>query len=187
MRTQHLDTVMEIEYAAFSAPWSANAYEYELHHNAMAHYYISVPQTPIRKSVFQSFRSRWFKHGESNGSTPVVGYGGFWLMTDEAHISTIASHPAWRKRGIGELLLVAMIEAAAELNARVATLEVRVSNHVAQMLYAKYGFAVVGERVNYYSDNGENAWIMTTPAIGSAVYQQQFQKLKTQLFDRLSR
>ncbi|MBI5649302.1 MAG: ribosomal protein S18-alanine N-acetyltransferase, partial [Chloroflexi bacterium] len=106
-----------------------------------------------------------------NGKAPIVGYAGFWMMTDEAHISTIASHPDWRRRGIGELLLLAMIEAAAEQNARVLTLEVRVSNQDAQVLYRKHGFNIVGERKHYYSDNQEDALIMTTPHITTAEYQ----------------
>lgn len=187
MRIQHLDAVMEIETAAFSAPWSAHAYEYELHHNAMAHYFIVAPCPPtLSRPAWQTFLARWQKRVPLVDA-PVVGYGGFWLMTDEAHISTIAAHPDWRQRGIGELLLIAMIEAAVELGARVVTLEVRVSNKIAQALYTKYGFTIAGERRNYYSDNGEDAWIMTTAPITAADYQRRFQELKAALLGRLSR
>lgn len=187
MRSLHLAQVMEIEVAAFSAPWSASAYEYELNHNAMAHYFVALPHTPVQTSPMQKMFARWLKSYTTNDNLPVLGYGGFWLMTDEAHISTIASHPAWRKQGVGELLLVAMIEAAIECGAHQVTLEVRVSNQVAQALYTKYDFRIVGERINYYSDNGENAWIMTTPPVTTAEYQQQFQPHKAKLLDRLSR
>ena len=118
---------------------------------------------------------------------PVVGYGGLWLMVDEAHISTLASHPHWRGRGIGELLLLAMLDGAAEIGGNVVTLEVRVSNISAQKLYRKYGFEVVGRRKGYYSDNGEDAFIMTTPAITTPEFVRSIQELKASLFKRLAK
>jgi len=108
-------------------------------------------------------------------------------MVDEAHISTIASHPDWRRNGVGELLLVAMIESAAEMGAGVVTLEVRASNQGAQSLYRKYGFEQVGLRKRYYSDNNEDALIMSTSRITGAPFVSQFERLKGHLFRRLSR
>jgi ribosomal-protein-alanine N-acetyltransferase len=110
---------------------------------------------------------------------------GFWLMAGEAHISTIAVKPDLRGRNIGELLLVAAIERAAELGAREVTLEVRASNLRAQELYLKYWFLKAGLRKAYYTDNNEDAIIMTTPPITSAEYQQKFQRLKEALLMRL--
>ncbi|MEW5717504.1 MAG: ribosomal protein S18-alanine N-acetyltransferase, partial [Chloroflexota bacterium] len=109
------------------------------------------------------------------------------VMVDEAHISTVATHPQWRRQGIGELLIIAMIERAAEIGARLMTLEVRVSNVDAQALYRKYGFDVVGHRPQYYSDNREDALIMTTPPIISAEYQRVFQERKAARLALLSR
>jgi ribosomal-protein-alanine N-acetyltransferase len=121
------------------------------------------------------------------GQNVILGYGGFWLMVDEAHISTIAAHHDWRRRGIGELLLVSMIDAGAKIGAQMVTLEVRVSNVNAQSLYRKYGFEVTGRRKGYYSDNGEDALIMSTPTITTAEFQRRMQDLKSRLFIRLSR
>jgi ribosomal-protein-alanine N-acetyltransferase len=199
MTAQDIGSVMEIEQEAFSAPWSARAYDYELHYNEMAHYYVArrqldgnAPVTP-RAATPSSWWQRLVRR-ERNVTEPpavarptVVGYGGFWLMVDEAHISTIASHRDWRRRGIGELLLVAMIDQAAEIGAEIVTLEVRVSNLAAQSLYRKYGFQVTGTRKRYYSDNGEDAWIMSTPQVSTAEYQRRLQELKSDLFARLSR
>jgi ribosomal-protein-alanine N-acetyltransferase len=201
MTPQDIPAVMEIEEVSFSAPWSARAYDYELRYNEMAYYFVArwqgggvqplhrphgqVLNAPARQAWWQ----RLFVRPESPTcpAAPIAGYAGFWVMVDEAHISTVATHLQWRRRGIAELLLIAMVERAAEIGAQVMTLEVRVSNVGAQALYRKHGFDVVGRRSHYYSDNSEDALIMTTPAITSAEFQRVFQELKTGLLARLSR
>ena len=92
----------------------------------------------------------------------IVGFGGMWLMVDEGHIITFAIHPAWRRQRIGERLLLAFLDLALVRGAHEATLEVRLSNLPARRLYEKFGFRPVGLRPRYYSDNGEDALIMTT-------------------------
>ena len=106
-------------------------------------------------------------------------------MVDEAHITTIAMHPDFRRRGLGEFMLVRLIDIAFEINARWVTLEVRVSNHNAQNLYRKYGFREAGLRHRYYSDNQEDALIMWTDEIKSPTYKQKFQELKYTLMQKL--
>lgn len=117
----------------------------------------------------------------------MVGYCGFWIAAQEAHISTIAVDPKYRERGIGQLLLITAIEKALKLDATLMSLEVRVTNLVAQNLYRKYGFKVVGRRPRYYSDNREDALIMTVDGIASASYQRIFQRRRKQLLRRLQR
>ena len=106
-------------------------------------------------------------------------------MVDEAHITTIAMHPDFRRRGLGEFMLVSLIDIAYSINARWVTLEVRVSNHHAQNLYRKYGFREAGLRHRYYSDNQEDALIMWTDEIKSLTYTQKFQELKSTLKQKL--
>ncbi len=197
MTSQDIGAVMQIEQEAFSAPWSARAYDYELHYNEMAHYYVARRQLDGNELVaLQGVTpSSWWQRlvrRDKNVTVPpavvrptIVGYGGFWLMVDEAHISTIASHRDWRRRGIGELLLVSMLDRAVEIGANIVTLEVRVSNLSAQSLYRKYGFEVTGTRKKYYSDNGEDAFIMSTPPVTTAEYQRLIQELKDKLSTRL--
>jgi ribosomal-protein-alanine N-acetyltransferase len=108
----------------------------------------------------------------------IVGYAAMWLMVDEAHLTAIAVRGTHRHLGIGELLLISMMDLALQLKAQVMTLETRVSNLEAQALYEKYGFAKVGVRRHYYSDNGEDAVIMTTDRITSVSYQARLQELK---------
>ncbi len=138
MRVDDIPAVHEIERASFTAPWPTYAFKQELEANRLARYVVA-------------------RDGER-----IVGYAGLWLMVDEAHITTFAVHPRWRRRGIGERLLLAILEVAIARRAREATLEVRLSNVAARRLYEKYGFRPVGLRPRYYTDNGEDALIMTT-------------------------
>jgi len=186
MQLRDVAQVMEIERLSFPSPWSARAYRYELKENNLSHYFIARPRRPLAKKE----PSFWVGLRRSLGmaASPgvnILGYGGFWLMAGEAHISTIAVWPEWRRRGIGELLVVAMLERAVELGADLATLEVRVSNVAAQCLYQKYGFDKVGLHPRYYSDRGEDALIMTTKRLTSAAFQSGFQRLKAELGQRL--
>jgi [ribosomal protein S18]-alanine N-acetyltransferase len=152
-----LEDVQLIERASFTAPWPANAYRQELEANRLAHYLVVVV-------------------GER-----IVAYGGIWLMVDEAHITTFAVHPAYRRRGLGERLLLALLDLAIARHAREATLEVRLSNLPARRLYEKYGFRPVGIRPRYYSDNQEDALIMTTEPLALPVMRERFARLRAEL------
>lgn len=202
MRSEDISQVMQIEHVAFTAPWSARAYDYELHYNEMAHYFVARPQEELSRTPLHSgngssrkrhsFWDRFIRQElrstvpETVSHSPVVGYGGLWLMVDESHISTIATHPDWRGRGIGELLLLAMLDRSAEIGANIVTLEVRVSNSAAQALYTKYRFEIAGRRKGYYSDNGEDAYVMSTPQITTAQFSQHILELRAALVRRLS-
>ena len=201
MQPADVDEVMRIERISFSTPWSASSYRYELRHNDRATYFVArpklVPPSEVvrdsapEKRGWRGVVQRWLaSHGLQREPVrapraAVLGYGGFWIMAGEAHISTIAVRPEHRRRGIGELLLVTMIDRATKLNAEVVTLEVRVSNVAAQSLYRKYGFRQVELRRGYYSDNRESALIMATERITSAAFQSQFQRRKRALEERL--
>ncbi|MNX77631.1 ribosomal-protein-alanine N-acetyltransferase [compost metagenome] len=115
----------------------------------------------------------------------IVGYAGYWLILDEAHITTIAVHPAERRRSIGEIMLQFLIEHAAKADAKWLTLEVRVSNDGARKLYEKYGFTALGRRKGYYQDDGEDALVMWTENIWQSEYRERFEHLKAALAARL--
>lgn len=189
MRVEDIGPVLEIERLSFSAPWSARAYEYELRYNDLAHYFVarvmnggSAPRSGWNP---RDWFDTLFRANAPEIAPTLVGYVGFWLMVGEAHISTIAVNPGYRRRSIGELLLVAALERAMELHANQATLEVRVSNASAQELYLKYGFVKAGLRKGYYTDNNEDGIIMTTPPLSSAEYQQRYQRLREALLMRV--
>jgi ribosomal-protein-alanine N-acetyltransferase len=184
MQLRDISGVMEIEHASFPSPWSARAYRYELLENDLSHYFVvhqrqmEGPELSLLARVRRSL---------GVGMRPsILGHSGFWMMVGEAHISTIAVQPKWRGRGLGELLLVAMLDRATELEASIATLEVRVSNLTAQNLYHKYGFRQVGLRRRYYRDSNEDALIMSTERLTSAAFQSHFQQLKRALREKLT-
>ncbi|MCS7059742.1 MAG: ribosomal protein S18-alanine N-acetyltransferase [Anaerolineae bacterium] len=200
-----IPSVMEIERASFPLPWPEQAYRYELLQNPNAYFIVAqalpttrqmpLPVQPARsrrrtllRQLFQ--RSHVTSPGASDAATPgayvVVGYAGMWMLVDEAHISTIASHPAWRGRGIGELLLLSLIREAERRNAIFVTLEVRVSNTVAQRLYRKYQFEETGLRKRYYRDNGEDAIIMTVQHFQRPEYKRHLDALEQALRRRLA-
>jgi ribosomal-protein-alanine N-acetyltransferase len=110
----------------------------------------------------------------------IAGFVGLWFVLDEAHVVIIGIREKDRRRGIGEQLLISALEQAVVNDSRVVTLEVRQSNKPAIELYKKYGFQEVGLRRRYYSDNGENAVIMTTPPIQHDNFQGQFASLVEQ-------
>ena len=125
-----------------------------------------------RRMVWRRRNPSWRPGGEL-----VAGFVGLWYITDEAHIVAIGVRSEYRGLGLGEALMIAAIEQAIEREARVVTLEVRVSNHVAQNLYKKYGFTARGTRKGYYSDNREDALIMTSEELADAGYRAQLQRL----------
>ena len=199
MRLEHLPTVHEIEKRCFPQPWPQNAYRREIQSNRMAHYFIvrrledGADLEPAEVSATGAASTSASHEGgllgklarmfRGSGEPPptsaalevesksIVGYAGLWLMTDEAHVTTIAVAPESQGYGIGELLLLGLIDRAQQIGARWLTLEVRVSNKVAQNLYEKYTFKEMGLRRRYYSDNNEDALVMWTDPIESDAFQ----------------
>jgi [ribosomal protein S18]-alanine N-acetyltransferase len=185
MAVGDLDAVMAIEQVAHAAPWPASAYRHELEQNDLAHYIVLLPGDGDAGNT-NGLRSRllgWLRR--PRGGRAVIGYGGFWLMAGEAHISTIAVDPEWRGMGLGELLLLELIERAIDLKAEMVTLEVRISNTTAQNLYSKYQFEITGTRKRYYRNNNEDAHIMTVEGVQSPAYRsfldEQFRLLRQRL------
>ncbi len=194
--------VIEIERLAYPSTWPPSAYRKELQDNRWAHYivlrdkhitgeYAAVPQQEAGKSRKSRLFPLSLLPSRPTVTVPlpelvsIIGFSGLWLMVDEAHITTIAMHPGHRGSGLGELLLASLIDTAYTIGAKWVTLEVRVSNHVAQSLYRKYGFREEGVRHRYYSDNQEDALIMWTDEINSPNYRQKFQQLRAALLTKL--
>lgn len=157
MRKEDVEEAVEIEKAAYGEHhWSADSFQGELNNN-LANYYCA-----------------WFK-GQ------MVGYAGFWNILDEGHITTIATHPDFKRKKIAEALINKIIEECYEKMIKYITLEVRVSNEPAIKLYEKYGFKSLGKRKGYYQNNNEDALIMWTENIFWDNFKQEYEKKNCKL------
>ena len=136
MREEDIEQVLVVEQASFTVPWSREAFYNELHNNKFAVYMVLEEDNKI------------------------IGYCGTWIVIDEAHVTNVAILPEFRGRKLGETMLRKLMSVSREMGAKSMTLEVRVTNHVAQSLYRKLGFQNGGIRKNYYSDNQEDALVM---------------------------
>jgi len=161
MSAKDIEPIMEIESVIFGEyHWTPQSFISEIE-NDLGNYYTAVDNTG-----------------------KIIGYCGFWLIFDEAHITTIAVRPEFRNRGLGEYLLQKMIEAGYAKNAKWFTLEVRAGNIPAQKLYYKYGFKSIGLRKKYYQDNDEDALIMWTENIWDTKYTNLLDELRQQLKEK---
>ena len=146
MTPQDLEVVGEIDRLSFALPWPAKAFQFELFENLNS--WLSVAETVT-----------------SPGKATVIGVIVMWFIIDEVHISTLAVHPDYRRRGVAQTLLKAALAESQQRGALAVTLEVRATNLAAQQLYKKFGFKIVGRRIRYYRDNDEDALIMTLKQI----------------------
>jgi ribosomal-protein-alanine N-acetyltransferase len=190
--------VMEVEQQSFPTMWPPTAFRREIQHNRLARYLVASqrrpdappleprPRAPGLRRLVDGLRPR-IDHDDTppeERDELVVGFIGVWLLVDEAHVVTIAVRDSHRGRGVGELLLIAAIETALREAQETVTLECRVSNTVAIRLYEKYGFQQVGLRPRYYSDNHEDAYILTASDVSSPAYRELFAGLRDEHRDR---
>jgi ribosomal-protein-alanine N-acetyltransferase len=195
MRLEDVPEVSRVEHECFTNPWPQSAYRRELRNNANNHYIVLRETRPRRDEAARRADGRgprallpFVRRPEppEEQSDPIVGFAGMWVLFDEAHVTTIGVLPNRRGKGLGELLLAALFDEALARGAEWLTLEVRVSNASAQALYEKYGFTRQGVRRRYYSDNGEDAYIMWSPSLRSEAFREQFARLKAALQERLN-
>jgi [ribosomal protein S18]-alanine N-acetyltransferase len=156
MRLADVPQVVAIDQVSFRPPWSARSYAYEITESTYSHMVV------LEDSEGEQPLSLWQRLLGTPRDVPrrILGYGGLWNISDEAHISTIASHPAYRGRGLGEIALAGMVVKAIFMRASYIILEVRVSNVAAQNLYKKYAFDVFELKKGYYHSDGEDAYDM---------------------------
>ncbi|MCH8993489.1 MAG: ribosomal protein S18-alanine N-acetyltransferase [Chloroflexi bacterium] len=179
MRPDDIRRVLDIERQSFPTMWPQTVYQRELK-NKMARYFVAYEPAAERAepesassqppSRLGRLLQRFFGGPPAPSSDRILGMVGLWCAMGEGHVVTIAVRMEQRRLGIGELLLVAALEAAMEAGQDEVTLEYRVSSRAARALYDKYGFNQVGVRARYYSDNQEDAVLMTTPPLRSLPY-----------------
>lgn len=193
MRSKDVPEVSQLERRCFTNPWPESAYYRELREPNRNYYIVlrwqvSSEEADLEPAVPFGTLSRWLRPPSSVrvGTQPLVGFAGMWVLYGEAHVTTIGVAPEHRRRGLGEVLFLTLISEAIRRDAEVVTLEVRVSNVAAQALYRKYGFTERGVRPRYYSDNREDAYIMTSPSLRDPAYRQQLLTLRDRLLAKLA-
>jgi ribosomal-protein-alanine N-acetyltransferase len=138
MTERDVPAVSHIDQLSFSLPWPEHSFRYEVSENRVARCFVAEAEDKRIAAMIVS-----------------------WLIVDEMHIATIATHPDFRRQGIGMQLLTYALVDGREQGARLAFLEVRASNEAAQEMYRRFGFQQTGKRPRYYRDNGEDAILMT--------------------------
>jgi ribosomal-protein-alanine N-acetyltransferase len=196
MRPKDIPEIIDIERDSFSMAWPANSYRRELEQNRMARYVVlryepGPGEPPFTRRARDtrpfplSLLPNPFERGEADNDAPIVGYGGLWLMVDEAHVTSVAVRPEFRGKGLGQLLMLVLFDIALQRDARWVTLEVRLSNTGAQNLYKKLGFHEAGIRPRYYTDNNEDAVIMWSEELKTPAFRERNQRIKSDLMSRL--
>lgn len=135
LEASHIAAILEIEQVINTAPWSEKSFRNELTH----------PHGVFLAAI---------------GDGRIVGYGGFWMVVDEAHITTIAIAPEQQGKGIGKKLMIELLTRAKSRQMTCSTLEVRASNETAIRLYERLGYVTTARRKSYYPDNREDAIVM---------------------------
>ncbi len=200
MTIDDIDEVSRVEQRCFATPWPASAYRRELRYPSQ-NFYIVLRDDPDGPKALSTAPRSVGTNGEDAGRIPfltflrkpggrercpILGFGGMWVLLDEAHITTIGVEPDEQGKGLGEYLFVALLDEAIQRRATWVTLEVRVSNQAAQALYRKYGFTVQGRRPSYYSDNHEDAFIMWSDSFRDPAYRDSIERLRRGILHRLA-
>lgn len=157
MRRRHQRQVLRIDHQVYPRPWSLGLYLGELSTTEGRSYLVA------------------------RQGTQVVGYAGLMVIVGDAHVTTVAVAPAHQHRGLATRLLLVLLRDALVLGAERVTLEVRASNHEAQRLYSRFGFAPAGVRKAYYVDNREDAVIMWAIDVGTAEYAERLARIEASL------
>jgi ribosomal-protein-alanine N-acetyltransferase len=203
MRLEDVVEVSRVERRCFNNPWPTAAYRRELR-NPEHNYYIvlrgsDAHTVQTRERFVDEFAENWrsiralgllsiARRSQSPPAAqqPIAGFAGMWQLYDEAHITTIGVDTPYRGRGLGEALLLRLLDESVRRGANMLTLEARVSNEGAIRLYEKYGFSIHGVRPRYYSDNGEDAYLMWSPSLRDVAFLDHVDELRRALIERLA-
>ena len=143
MMLEDIPAVVELDKISFSLPWPERSFRFEVNDN------------PVSRC--------WVADVDGRVIGMVVG----WMLVDEIHIATIATHPDFRRQGIGRKLLSHTLQRASEEGAESSFLEVRESNLAAQEMYRQFGYEATGRRKRYYRDNDEDAILMNLGSLNN--------------------
>ncbi len=154
MTLADIPTVLDLERSTFPQPWSEGIFRDEL-----------------------ALSDRVYVVAERDGQ--LVGFAGLMLVSDDAHVTTLAVNANARKGGLGTQLMLELVEAGLGRGARNLTLEVRSTNEGAQRLYERFGMVAVGVRKHYYRD--DDAVIMWANDIDEPEYAARLAEIRSSL------
>jgi [ribosomal protein S18]-alanine N-acetyltransferase len=203
MRLEDVAEVSRVERRCFSNPWPTAAYRRELRTPEHNHYIVlrgsDAHAMQSRDRFVDELAENWRglralgllslnrrQQGPPPAPQPIAGFAGMWQLYDEAHITTIGVDVPYRGRGLGEALLLRLLDESVRRGANMTTLEVRISNEGAIRLYEKYAFSVHGVRPRYYSDNGEDAYLMWSPSLRDDAFLELIETHRQALIERLA-
>jgi len=147
MTLEDIPAVIELDKLSFSLPWPERSFRYELTENSASRCWVA----------------------ELDGR--IVAMLVAWLLVDEAHVATVATHPDLRRQGIAKKLLAYALQHMKSEGAVSSFLEVRAGNIAAQEMYRKFGYHVAGRRKRYYKDNGEDAILMSLEGLNIRMFE----------------
>ncbi len=189
MALDDIPQVRSIEQRTFPNPWPRDSYRREVLDNERARYFVlrraaggRATEPPPRRPFPLNLLARGMERARAD---EIVGFAGLWLMIDEAHITTLAVDTTYQGRGLGELLLLESAKLSRRAGATRMTLEVRISNLIAQRLYRKYDFADSGVRPRYYSDDFEDALVMWSEDIDQPAFAATLARHEARLLRRI--
>jgi ribosomal-protein-alanine N-acetyltransferase len=155
MRRRHLRGVLRIEQQVYPRPWTFGLFLGEISQRGSRVYLVA------------------------RVASEVVGYAGLFRAVDDGHITTVAVDPAWQRYGIATRMLLTLARAAIERGCRNLTLEVRMSNSGAQVLYQRFGFVPAGVRKGYYPETGEDALVMWANDVDTDEYAARLREIES--------
>ena len=141
MTLDDVAAVIELDQRSFSLPWPERSFRFELTDNPASRCWVAELDAKI------------------------IGMIVVWLIVDEAHVATLATHPDFRRQGIAKRLLAHALRNLLDEGARNSFLEVRESNTAAREMYRKFGYEETGRRRRYYKDNDEDAILMNLDSL----------------------
>ncbi|AFY46029.1 ribosomal-protein-alanine acetyltransferase [Nostoc sp. PCC 7524] len=165
LTSEDLSVILELDQACFGGLWTMEGYQREL----------DSPNSDLL-GIFAPHSSR-----------KLLGMGCFWSILEEAHITIVAVHPQYHRRGLGQALLYFLLKTASDRGLERATLEVRASNLAAISLYQKFGFKTAGRRRRYYQDNGEDALILWLSDLQDRSFPEKLQHWQTMIYSHLQK
>ena len=208
MTEEDIPQVRVIDRDAFPTTWPAPAFKRELKNNKLARYLVAwdtqstheewsartgtaaaaegggAAQPGRLTAAVRRFLGRTAEVPPQPTAELLVGYLGLWTVLEEGHVVSVGVRSSHRGLGVGELLFIGAVEQSLLLSCTRVTLEVRVSNELAQNLYRKYGLRITGRRKRYYTDDGEDAFVMTAEGIDMPEYRGLLDGLRTRHSER---